>query len=740
MQSAKNLRPLAVGLLLALGAPSTAHASSSFDVDTGTLTMPKSAVRAYGFESASELVGLEVGTWGGGGNGLPTLSFKKIAAPADAQALINKGTDSNDAIEGTHAMSLSVSNGLVIRDAALWKSLAGGRFVASLWARADGGAPIFQIIYDNDPANVYGASGSTFATVRAIRTGRATSDGWAEYSTGPLDGAVWGVPVAGLIVMPSSRAKAGQSFLVDALTIEQATGKPVAPAVCRQENVDAACGPEGDCMFGHCISSAVTWGVNPSGAHREEMAKRWIHLSSHLIGDRNAAEQSAQMAPGLLQTARTALSSRQFLGEMNHFVNLLRDNHTSLGSPSNFTNFAPQVSFGTSSTLGGCFGLVDRDLVGGGLAYAVYQATANPLSGVPLKRGDLLIAVDGMDPKAFVDMAYPRWATTLPNDPGSDWGWSATVLSSLITRRASRATFLRCESSTLCDEAHRQTFTVDVASAIYPELLGQSMTKNVSPLVGCTPRFSESATENDAGGAAANEDPIYIAQGPDGQTWVEFDGFEGSTVWPMQMQTIFGKGPAAVLMDARNGHGGLLNLLQTLFDQFRDASEPIGFVSFGRAAWDKAETPDMYTRLQTCTLTDTNNLCFLGGADGVFPKPTAPGKSTKIAWLNTTDVSANDFAPRMLKGRTNTRIFAPHVTSGAFGAITSLPSLLSGWNGASMQIQDSKFAADVNGIATARWESSHGVEPDEVCVQKLSDAIAGTDTMLARASQWLSTP
>ena len=600
--------------------------------------------------------------------------------------------------------------------------------------------PRFKSIYDNDATNVYGPTPapSSASCARFARAAQRMMAG-PNIRSGPIDGSEWGVPMIGIIVMPSSRARAGTGFVVDALTVETAPGTPVQPNACKQDTVDATCGAQGECIFGHCINSTLTWGVNPTAAHRKEMAERWVHLSTHMIGDRNAAMNGATNAPALLALADSALSSRQFLGGMNLFVNRLRDNHTSFGSPSNFTSFTPQIEIGTSSTMGGCFGLVEKDLMGGGLGYAIFAATASPLSGVPLHKGDLLVAIDGVDPKTWVDANYPQSATTLPNDSGSDWGWSATDLSSLITRRASVATFVRCASSTACDAANQTQFDVHVADAIFPALTGTVPT-TVSSSLYCSPRFSESATTGDNGGAAAGEDPVYIAAGPNGQRWVEFDGFDGATIWPQQMTAIFADHPAAVLMDARNGHGGLENLLETLFDQVRDVSQPIGVVSLARTSWDQADTADMFTRFGACSLSSESNACFLGGATGFFTAASAPGINTKIAWLNTTDVSANDFAPRLIKGRASTRIFAPTVTSGAFGAITSLPAMLAGINGASMQVQDSRFATDATGLPGARWETSHGVEPDEVCAETLSDAIAGTDTMLTRASAWLAEP
>jgi hypothetical protein len=131
--------------------------------------------------------------------------------------------------------------------------------------------------------------------------------------------------------------------------------------------------------------------------------------------------------------------------------------------------------------------------------------------------------------------------------------------------------------------------------------------------------------------------------------------------------------------------------------------------------------------------------CFQGNANGFFAKEASPpGAATRIAWLNTYDVSANDFMPRLLKGRTNIKIFAPHPTSGAFGAISSLPSLWTGWSGGSLQVQDARFAVDLASASTARWESGHGVEPDVIVAEKLSDALAGVDTIVEAATQWLA--
>src|SRR5688572_32605344 len=122
----------------------------------------------------------------------------------------------------------------------------------------------------------------------------------------------------------------------------------------------------------------------------------------------------------------------------------------------------------------------------------------------------------------------------------------------------------------------------------------------------------------------------------------------------------------------------------------------MGVVSMGRGTYDMTDPPWLISTLSDCTTTTGANqwTCFAGSANGFFATETAPaGAATKIAWLNTHDVSANDFMPRLLKGRSNFHIFAPHPTSGAFGAVSQLPPLYTNFGGGSLQIQDARFPA-----------------------------------------------
>lgn len=724
----------AAGLLALFAAPTTARARGTFDAASASVKLPSSAVRTYAFESAESLLGLELARWDKS-TSLPKIARTPITSLDAVVPLLTSAPE--DAVEGTRALRLGKdATGLLLSDQALFEQLRGGRFEVSLWARGDGASVTLQVVYDRDPNNVY-AGASSFATVRAVRTGRQTTDGWAELATGPLDGSVWGVPVRGVAVLPSFYADDADTFLVDALDISKLEGAPTAPAACTQQNVDAACGAEGDCIFGHCVSSTVTWGVLPPRAHRRQLAERWSLYATRVMGDRNAAQNGVKiLTPEARALAESAVSSRQFYGGMARLVNLLRDNHTSFGSASNFTSFAPQIQQGSSSALGACFGVVDKDLLGGGKGYAVFRASDAPLTGVALKRGDVVFAIDGREPKEWVDENWPRFATTLPNDPDSDWGPSANALSRLVSTRASTITVVRCASPAQCGQGSREQITIEVAKATYGAITSESAPQPQS--FGCSQRFLDSVTPT--GGGGGGEDPVHVAAGPGGETRVQFDGFVGFSRWQSAMGNVFNPRPARVLMDARMGHGGVYNAVQDLFDLLRGTSEPMGVLSFGRGTYDLADPPWLFDRLSKCTSERADQwTCFKGNALGFFAKSAdPPGGATKIAWLNTYDVSANDFMPKLLQGRTGFKVFAPHPTSGAFGAVAELPAIATGWSGGSIQVQDARFAPSSVLAQSARWESGHGVEPDVLVTQKLSDALAGTDTLVKAATAWLA--
>jgi hypothetical protein len=707
-------------------------AASDLDEKTGQLQYAPGALKTWSFESASEMLNAGAYTIKTDSSGYRT----RLTKITDVTQIEGALTGAVDALEGQHALRVggtttANSQGLAIMDEAFFKTIVGSRVEVTLWARADGANPSFAVAYaKNDWAP---EASLDFAFAPSTRTGRETSDGWVEYTTGPIDGSVWGVPIRAIAFNPP---RGGTNFLVDAVEVKKVSGSLTPNAACTQADVDTTCGEDGDCMYGRCVPSSITWGAMPSGEHRAQFAERWSHMASRLIGDRAASEFGRKtFTPTARDLAKYARSSRKFFGGINRLVNGLRDNHTSFGGPVTAnSNFGPMTHFGWSGALHACFGVVEKDLTGGGLGFGVFHAGDAPITGVVLKPGDILTAIDGKDPKAWADEILPGINRTSPNDAKSEWANHAEMLSLAISTRATQITITRCASATSCTGDSKKEIKIDVAGKVFSHILERGGWGEDIKYFGCSPRFSNSVPEFDE--YTPGEDTI-TARTVDGIINVSFDGFSGDAVWKEKMSGVFDPKPGFVLMDTRQGNGGTGDNVEHLLHLLRGRDELIGFITVVNGTYDDPTPASLFTTYEKCVGGDYGGFgCF--GAWGFFSDlETPPGAKTKIAWLNTLDVSANDYMPRLLKGRTNLKIFGPHPTAGAFGAVTSFASFAPGISGGSIQYQDSRFAATYDDFASARWESGHGVEPDVVVAQKVSDAIAGKDTILEAARAWL---
>ncbi|MBL0197084.1 MAG: hypothetical protein IPQ09_23220 [Myxococcales bacterium] len=543
-----------------------------------------------------------------------------------------------------------------------------------------------------------------------------------------------GVGVRALAMLPRFGAVGG-SFLVDALEIRKVDDRVTPPRACSQDDVDTSCGPEGDCLYGRCVPASITWGPLPTPQMRRELVRTWIHLATHVLGDRAGASRGAAFAVEATRLATEARSSRELQGGLARLVNGLRNKHNSFGGvPLPSTPFDPRLGSSVDHGLG-CFGVVERDLLGGGYGYGVFRAAPDG----PLRVGDVVASIDGQEPKVWVDRHYPSFAPTVPGDPRADWGASATSLAELLVTRARTVTLTRCAPGTPCEGADRATVTVAVADEAFRALLGGA---SAATSFACTPRLRDAVAS--PRGRVGAEDAVDAELRPDGEVSVQFDGFSGGAAWDAAVRGVFNARPERVLMDARVGRGGQYGALKTLLSLVRGPAEPLGFFSVLRAGHDAADSARLLDLARPCAEgVGDDRACYGLGVDSMFQatgNAEPPGGASKIAWLNTNDVSANDFAARLVKGRSRARVFAPHPTSGSFGLVVSIPPLPGITGKGAIQVQDTRFSASPSGVAAAPWESGRGVEPDEVVAQRLSDLLAGEDTLLRVARAWLEAP
>ena len=334
---------------------------------------------------------------------------------------------------------------------------------------------------------------------------------------------------------------------------------------------------------------------------------------------------------------------------------------------------------------------------------------------------------------------WAAYAGSVSNDPASDLGWSATGMSSLIARRARSIEITRCDSDIRCDGAHRRVLTIDVASMAYARVLANG---NVDPLInyfGCDIRFQHALDKFAPDVNGENKVSGQIVRGD--VLAVEFDGTYGGSKWSPSMEALFPKDavPTKVLFDTRQGNGGYAFNSETVVSLIRSSIEPVGNLLLPRGAWD---TPDL------TALIKASRICYdaPGGSyaclfsDVYFNEGSkAVASGARVVFLNTANVSANDFLARLVKGRSNQKIMAPNPTSGAYGSIAGTPPMAIGWGGGSMQMQDTLFAPSFAALSsTTKFESGSGVQPDMVVAETMSDAIRDRDTMVEAAHAWLA--
>jgi hypothetical protein len=761
-------------LACALDVTASNARASTLDAQ-GQLVFDSSALLTMSFESLSEAQ-QEGASWLAWSTGTPPVLTATAVTAADWTSM---GTASGvvtlpTALQGTQALRVAVGStvGLGLVDSSFFFSLTAERVSVDFWGLSMGAEPELDVVFSTD-AQV-GPTG--FAHVVAVRTGRETSDGWAEYSTGPVDGFVFNAaPLSDIILTarvpttdgtyaldsddlaPGTTDQALDSSayaLIDAVEIVPAVGGPMFPHLCTQATVSTICGPLGECVFGTCVDGAAVWGAVPqSSDHRTDLVSRWAFVAEHLGGDR----QMAANAPNVFTTtAVSALASETtapgFWGGLNTLVTSLRDAHTGLGiAPSDGTLFAEglEIPGAYSGLLDICLGLAEDDLPSGTGApvYAVFWvAPESPVGpafgGTPLAVGDMLTEVDGLSPDAWMNGVRPRFGYTLPTDPTSEPASRALIFADAMAKFASAVSFSSCASDGTCTT--KQVAVGSLTSAILTTAEYASATSSSRF---CTGRFTDSVSTWTPSDDESSVDVPQI-ETVGNITSVEFDGFEGAFVatspsapfptWQTPMLEAVSM-QTNILFDARLGHGGEPFLGSYLAHLIRGTSDPYFALAEPRGTWDVIDPSWLFDSSVATCVDESAGFCgWLSGTsdESLFASP--PAGSFKVAWVNATDLSQNDITPRYLLGASNVQIFGPHPTSGAYGERVYIPAYVAGWALGKTQTLDTRFGSSFATAVAASWESGTGVPPDQVVLQHVSDMLAGNDTVLAAATAWLN--
>ena len=703
---------------LVLGAASVAHAGE-FDA-RGVLQFSPDALFTEGFQDPTAAAA----------QGVQLLDRNYNRLPSSAVALSAYFTTDGTPLEGfgaMHIVRMGFQGGGPAYVAVPLPPMTGMVEVRA-WSRAAKSPARLYANYLVEPGSDY-----SFVTLAAVATGRRTSDAWIEYTTGPIPASVMGRPLSQVLFS----AQFGDITL-DALEVLPAGPIRVPEVACTLADVSTACGVYGECIYGQCVDATLVWGVvPPTLKRRQDYVARLQHVFTRLHANREAVINRGASFSQRLAALSASDSPRVFWGGIQAAVNHFRDGHTS--PPVNIGSFYSSVpsslSRQGSGALGVCLGLTDLDLRGGELGYTVFNADpAAGVAGADLQVGDILDKVDGEDVPVFIQRML-ELSASLGSDPLSDPAFMVHDLPAILSTRAAELQFLRCESASSCTQP--TTVTIDVGQRIRTRMGTTGHVLIDFEPIHCDGRFTHSVE------TLAPPDPdgndVISSQLRDGIMSVEFDGFSGEDAWDNGIATALVANPDRILIDTRLGNGGYIDRVAYLVSRLRDSTSPQSAFGTNRP-WNSADADPFYEGLLDC---------FDAGSQALFDRcsqtisfetagATASAGTARVAWINTADISGNDFAPQMLKGRAGLRVFGPVSTAGAFGAIVTLPPLLaSEYYGGSIQVHDTRFAASRAELPNAPFASGTGVTPDEVSVQRLSDSLGGVDTMLERARAWL---
>ena len=707
---------LVLGLLAApLGAGEALAAT--FDAASGTLALDTTVARGATLDSAAGLAGLPTQVFAierrGGGYAAFTVSSDVV----DPSSFVAEG----DAVEGRGALRVAGNRAVLLGDEASLARFAAGRLEITVFVRAGGALPELRAVYGRKALDAQ-ALGFPTAQVVAVRTGRATSDGWIELSTGPIDGTVAGAAMRGLLLTSASGGPDGAFFSADALEIRAVAPAPLSGGECSIPHEAEQCKKGAVCIEAQCIDSAVAYGALPPLETRKDIVARTAAYLTRFQEDRHAAAAAAEgFAKELPAIAKSADTPAAFFRPYAAAFGKVRGAHTSAPGPDPFARLsagAIQYVRYDGSELAACFGLVDKDLAGGGRGYGVYATTDKS----PLKIGDVIDTVDGEPVDSWLARVSAEHGM-LAADADSDRPLLASALHSLVMRYGRDLAVQRCTGPGACEA---------VSVPLLP--LRKAATTAFDKLA-CTPRFKLAVTV--PSGVDANAYEAAISETSAGGIVNLHTNGEplDDKAWVSTVAGAFESGSPLVI-DKRRGDGGGGDALATWAGYLRRGS---GYGLFTVSRVDHAHidgSPGFLDQVLGCSGLSFSGPCSLAYLQAFDSKPGA--LPAKVAWLNVLDGSASDMATYFAKGASGVRIFAPNRTMGLFGGLGIMGNFLPGWGGGSVQIGDTREGATPAERRSGAFRSGRGIEPDEVVVQLQSDLLAGKDTMLERARTWLA--
>ncbi|MBW2455730.1 MAG: hypothetical protein JRI68_14530 [Deltaproteobacteria bacterium] len=720
--------------LLALGIGlARPSAAATFDEATGKLHLDADAALAISFDDAASVPADFEATF-----------FHAVGGEQEVDYVANP-----DGLEGQGALSFG---GTAVEGrfdlSSLGEELGGRRVELTVWQQPQGTRAQILIEWKVPDPGGDPEAGVVIGAITLLPTGRATDDGWIEFGSGPFDFAAAGtmgpqrlvlrdVQHIGDELIAYATPDATARVLLDALEIRDLGPALVPTGPCTAFDEATDCGPEGLCALGRCVDGAIVGGPVPQNESiRNDYLTRRLNEFKFYQGGRIPQANMPEFE-AVVDGLRDSPTAATFWAEIERGSEKLWDGHTS----------PPSLRYGPlqSVNLGVCLHLGEADLLpGGGSAPLVFNLTSQNPFAAALQEGDVLVAIDGQPPMQWAAQVHRH--IRYNGDPA---GYEMVAMRYLLrgaTQTGATLTFHRCPyvgpgTPTSCTANEVEIITLDLGAMLGQPAWSQTLPDWYTDDVECDFRFRRAVNDSNvreydyAGFADEGQVRTLIING--------VPPYYGSEGWWQTVYDALEIPPTHFILDQRKGRGGVINAVDFLMALM---SEPQDFSHMRIVPWlDRELDSSLWTSLTTCSspwwLPDQcgGYLQWVFGEEANSSVDLWVAGTMPVAVLNTFDVSGNDFTSKLATYRSGpTRIFAPAPTYGAFGPINRLPIHFDEPRGGTVQVFDTVFMkASQDPIGD--FETSKGVAPDQVVLQKQSDAVQGIDTLIEAAKQWLAT-
>ena len=355
-------------------------------------------------------------------------------------------------------------------------------------------------------------------------------------------------------------------------------------------------------------------------------------------------------------------------------------------------------------------------------------------SGVELRRGDVISQIDQMPPDEWVSQILSPYFIA-PGDERSRLVMEYNHLNHKIAQAGALVEFKRCGDLTGCDEAKVETFEVDFAELVGVPFWQGKLEASMFESGFCEYRFDDGSPLQTP---ASEYSKLVKIEHKSQLTEIEFNGFASPSQvpeWAAAITQGFEQQSQQILIDHRSGFGGSPSGLHLILDYLVDEADYQKSVTL---PWFGVDDDNAQVQSAIdCNLALTS--FFECGWVWRFNRgehvDSFVTQESKVALIVGWGVSASDFLLRILNERNApTRTFGISRFPGGYGTIAFLPYLLGEFEPPRIQIQDAKFFFQ----QPTEFESGDGAIPQQVVLQKQSDAIQGLDTIVIAAETWLS--